>query len=99
MSRIILHPQYVPGDQYNDVALLLLADEAVLGSTVGTICLPPQSQSFDGAQCFSSGWGKDIFGNRGRYQQVGFQGLGEIFCARQESFFYWIIGGYVARGF
>lgn len=98
MSRIILHPQYVPGDQYNDVALLLLADEAVLGSTVGTICLPPPSQSFDGARCFSSGWGKDIFGNRGRYQQVGFQGLGEIFCARQECF-YWIIGEYVARGF
>ncbi|XP_037793543.1 phenoloxidase-activating factor 2-like [Penaeus monodon] len=70
VSRIILHPQYVPGDQYNDVALLLLADEAVLGSTVGTICLPPPSQSFDGARCFSSGWGKDIFGNRGRYQQI-----------------------------
>lgn len=70
VSRIIIHPQYTPGDQYNDVALLLLADEAQLGSTVSTICLPPPSQSFDGARCFSSGWGKDIFGSEGQYQQI-----------------------------
>ncbi|ROT73787.1 serine proteinase 1 [Penaeus vannamei] len=61
VSRIIIHPQYTPGDQYNAL-LLLLADEAQLGSTVSTICLPPRrpSPSFDGARCFSSGWGKTL---------------------------------------
>nr|XP_027216366.1 phenoloxidase-activating factor 2-like [Penaeus vannamei] len=59
VSRIIIHPQYTPGDQYNAL-LLLLADEAQLGSTVSTICLPPRRPTPGGARHFGEG----------QYQQI-----------------------------
>lgn len=70
VSRIIRHPDYVTRDIINDVALLILERQAQLGHSVQTICLPRPFQTFDGSRCHSSGWGKNVFGEKGKYQQV-----------------------------
>ncbi|KAK4316476.1 hypothetical protein Pmani_012378 [Petrolisthes manimaculis] len=70
VRRILLHPMYNSINFYYDVALLYLDGEAVLGPTVDTICLPNPYEDFVGPGCYSSGWGKDIFGDSGRYQQI-----------------------------
>ncbi|XP_069177246.1 phenoloxidase-activating factor 2 isoform X2 [Procambarus clarkii] len=70
VSQIHLHPDFNPKSLKYDVALLQLKQPAQLGPTVDTICLPSPFQKFDGSQCVSSGWGKDIFGQEGKYQQI-----------------------------
>lgn len=70
MERVEYHPQYSYEDLKYDVALLFLGTEAVLGATVDTICLPDHEHDFDGSACVTSGWGKDMFGEGGKYQEV-----------------------------
>lgn len=70
VQRIALHPQFSPSQLTYDVALLFLEHEAQIGPTVSPICLPNPSEIFDGANCYTSGWGKDAFGESGRYQQI-----------------------------
>lgn len=70
LERIECHPQFSYKHLKYDVALLFLATEAVLGSTVDTICLPEHEHDFDGSTCVSSGWGKSSFGEGGKYQEV-----------------------------
>lgn len=71
VREILVHPNFSQTTFVNDVALLFLDGEAVLGPTVDTICLPDPLQDFTGPGCYSSGWGKDMFGDTGKYQQVG----------------------------
>jgi secreted trypsin-like serine protease len=60
---------FVP--QQNDMALLFLAGAPLeLAPNINTVCLPPQNHSFYNPDCFISGWGKDIFGKDGRYQNI-----------------------------
>lgn len=70
VNKILIHPNYIPKHLHYDVALLFLDHEAELGPTVDTICLPELGQTFDGDRCISSGWGKDLFGKEGKYQQI-----------------------------
>lgn len=41
-----------------------------IAENVNTICLPPPNTIFDGSRCFVSGWGKDRFGQEGKYQVI-----------------------------
>ncbi|XP_037798373.1 phenoloxidase-activating factor 2-like isoform X1 [Penaeus monodon] len=68
--RVAVHPQFNSSTLAYNVALLFLEREATLGPTVDTVCLPDHDQFFDGAMCFSGGWGKDSFGRSGRYQEI-----------------------------
>jgi plasma kallikrein len=53
------------------VALLFLAaPQLELAPNINTVCLPPQYNRFDDHHCFVSSWGKNIFGNEGRYQRI-----------------------------
>ncbi|KAK8752604.1 hypothetical protein OTU49_006490 [Cherax quadricarinatus] len=70
VSKIHVHPQFNRRKLTHDVALLQLQQAAPLGPTIDTICLPNPSQKFDGSLCLSSGWGKDLFGMQGKYQQI-----------------------------
>jgi plasma kallikrein len=42
----------------------------LLTHNINTVCLPPQDHSFANQNCFVSGWGKDIHGKRGHYQNI-----------------------------
>ncbi|XP_046658312.1 phenoloxidase-activating factor 2-like [Homalodisca vitripennis] len=70
VTRIILHDQYYAGGLHNDVALLLLEYPLELNPVVGTICLPVQDENMNGRNCTVTGWGKDVFGNKGKYQEI-----------------------------
>ncbi|CAL4076549.1 unnamed protein product, partial [Meganyctiphanes norvegica] len=71
VRRIIYHPRFNREQRSYNYALLILERPAKMGETVGTICLPPNPvQRFDGQQCIISGWGKDVFGDEGRYQKI-----------------------------
>lgn len=64
----VIHPEYRRGSQFNDIALLFLAEPVTIAENVNVACLPQQGDVFDGVSCFASGWGKDQFGANGRYQ-------------------------------
>lgn len=55
---------------YNDIALLFLDTPIQIAENVNTACLPPPNTMFDSDQCFVSGWGKDRFGQEGKYQVI-----------------------------
>uniref|UniRef100_A0A336LZK5 CSON008593 protein n=1 Tax=Culicoides sonorensis TaxID=179676 RepID=A0A336LZK5_CULSO len=68
--RKVVHENFNSKALYNNVALLVLDNSAVLQDNIGTICLPPQGTKFDGARCTASGWGKDHYGKEGKYQVI-----------------------------
>jgi len=37
---------------------------------ISPVCLPPKGYEFAGQRCFVTGWGKDAFGEIGKYQNV-----------------------------
>jgi Trypsin len=37
---------------------------------ISPACLPPRFQEFVGQRCWVTGWGKDAFGNGGKYQNI-----------------------------
>lgn len=63
VSRIFIHENFHPGALRNDYALLILTQPLELAENIDVVCLPEANEVFDGAQCFASGWGKNVFGN------------------------------------
>ncbi|KAG0715765.1 Phenoloxidase-activating factor 2 [Chionoecetes opilio] len=63
-------PNYVGSILSYDVALLILDSPAQLGHTIDTICLPPPHLDFHHHRCVVSGWGKDMFSEVGKFQQI-----------------------------
>lgn len=70
VEKIAVHEDFYAGALYNDVALLFLTKEAKLAPHIDTVCLPPSNINFDGTRCFASGWGRDSFGQEGRYEVI-----------------------------
>jgi len=74
VKRIVVHEAYYAGALFNDVALLFLNEPVKFAPNIDTICLPPAAtvnrNLFDGQTCFASGWGKNSFGQDGKYQVI-----------------------------
>ena len=70
VTEVIIHEAYYKGGLHNDVALLILTTPVELVENVNTACLPPQGFNFDGARCFASGWGKNLWSKEGKYQVI-----------------------------
>ncbi|XP_066150577.1 phenoloxidase-activating factor 2 isoform X2 [Euwallacea fornicatus] len=70
VQTIISHPQYYAGALYNDIAVLYLESPFEMAENVNTICLPPQGTITNGTTCYATGWGKDVFGQKGKYQVI-----------------------------
>ncbi|XP_076250481.1 phenoloxidase-activating factor 2-like [Rhynchophorus ferrugineus] len=70
VQTVTVHPQYYAGALYNDVAVLYLQSPVEIAKNVEPVCLPPQDFSLNAATCFASGWGKDVFGQKGKYQVI-----------------------------
>lgn len=68
---LIVHPDFVPGNLINDIALLRL-DSPLDPSLphINPACLPTADESFARQRCWVTGWGKDTFGQRGSFQSV-----------------------------
>lgn len=69
--RVIIHPEYYAGTLQNDIAILKLGQPLNLATSphIGLPCLPAH-QDFSGQRCWTTGWGKDAFGENGRYQNI-----------------------------
>lgn len=70
VEKIVVHPDFQRRTHENNVALLILQKDAEYSDTVMPVCLPQPGQEFAGAKCFVTGWGKDVFGETGRYQSI-----------------------------
>ena len=67
-----IHPEYYPGNLYNDIAVIKLDGfvDFARNAHISPVCLPDAFQNFAGKRCWVSGWGKDAFGKGGSYQHV-----------------------------
>lgn len=70
VHEIVIHKDFYKGGLFNDVALLFLTEPFQLEENVRPICLPPANTNFDFARCYATGWGKDVFGQQGKYQVI-----------------------------
>ncbi|CAG0888343.1 unnamed protein product [Cyprideis torosa] len=68
VSAVNIHPDYKPGPEFNDIAVLLLKDEVVIRDHIHTVCLPVPQEKFDDKRCVATGWGKDAF--EGKYSEI-----------------------------
>lgn len=66
----IIHEGFYAAAVHNDFALLFLAEPMKLGGHIDTLCLPSPQQPIDPTRCLVTGWGKDKFGQGGRYQVI-----------------------------
>ncbi|XP_028135685.1 uncharacterized protein LOC114330529 isoform X2 [Diabrotica virgifera virgifera] len=67
-----VHPEFYAGTLYNDIAILRM-DKPVDWSKsphISPACLPHPQDDYTGARCWTTGWGKDAFGDFGKYQNI-----------------------------
>ncbi|XP_031359219.1 phenoloxidase-activating factor 2-like [Photinus pyralis] len=70
IQQIVIHEGYKSNNLFNDVALIVLNRPFDKAAHIGTICLPHQGVVVNSRNCFVSGWGKDVFGKKGRFQVI-----------------------------
>ncbi|XP_043381842.1 chymotrypsinogen A isoform X1 [Chelonia mydas] len=59
IQEVFTHPQYSSSTTSNDIALIKLATDAELGSTVALVCLAAAGDRYQSGQlCVTTGWGK-----------------------------------------
>ena len=69
VSAITIHPDYQPGKEWNNIAIIELKEPVNLQYNINNICLPFGGIIFpEYTRCFVSGWGKDSF--EGKYQHI-----------------------------
>ncbi|XP_026762413.2 uncharacterized protein LOC113521174 isoform X1 [Galleria mellonella] len=67
-----VHPLYYAGTLDNDLAILKL-DHPVEWTKyphISPACLPDKYTDYSGQRCWTTGWGKDAFGDYGKYQNT-----------------------------
>ncbi|KAF2880744.1 hypothetical protein ILUMI_25416 [Ignelater luminosus] len=70
VKTIIIHPEYYAGALFNDVAVLILDSPLEIAENVDSVCLPEQGLVTENARCFTTYWGKDVFGQKDKYQVI-----------------------------
>ncbi|XP_023301364.2 uncharacterized protein LOC111683517 isoform X1 [Lucilia cuprina] len=67
-----IHPEYYAGTLDNDLAVLKLDHpvDFTKNPHISPACLPDKFSDFTGARCWTTGWGKDAFGDQGKYQNI-----------------------------
>ncbi|EZA61689.1 hypothetical protein DMN91_003623 [Ooceraea biroi] len=69
---VFVHPEFYAGTLANDIAILKLDHDVDFGKNphISPACLPDKHDDFTGARCWTTGWGKDAFGDYGKYQNI-----------------------------
>nr|XP_027211158.1 transmembrane protease serine 9-like [Penaeus vannamei] len=57
VSQIIEHPDYQPGNEINDIALIKLSSPVQVSDTVLPVCMPPPNPTYAGKTATVTGWG------------------------------------------
>nr|XP_014289638.1 uncharacterized protein LOC106689256 [Halyomorpha halys] len=68
--RTIMHPRFFRGNLWNDFALLIVDKPFEFAENVDTVCLPSPGIVSLSKECYACGWGKDQFGQIGKYQII-----------------------------
>ncbi|XP_068618770.1 uncharacterized protein [Battus philenor] len=69
---IHVHPLYYAGTLDNDLAILKLEHPVdwTKYPHISPACLPDKYTEYAGQRCWTTGWGKDAFGDYGKYQNI-----------------------------
>ncbi|XP_045495773.1 phenoloxidase-activating factor 2-like [Colias croceus] len=77
IAKVFTHPSFDPNTLQYDITVLRLSSAVPFtpmngaATTINRACLPPSSTStYTGQRCWVAGWGKDMFGVQGQYQQI-----------------------------
>ncbi|XP_048003786.1 phenoloxidase-activating factor 2-like [Leguminivora glycinivorella] len=71
VAEIYIHSDFQSKNLKNDMALLRLSQPVELAEHIGLLCLPEQGESFESSrECVANGWGKHVFGQKGRYAVI-----------------------------
>ncbi|CAF4940063.1 unnamed protein product [Pieris macdunnoughi] len=71
VSEIIIRPDFQAASVQNDLALLRLESPVELADHINVICMPSTEEEFETSKnCVANGWGKDVFGQAGRYAVI-----------------------------
>ncbi|KAJ0182502.1 hypothetical protein K1T71_001871 [Dendrolimus kikuchii] len=77
VQKVFTHPSYNANTLQYDITVLRLATSVPFTPTAGAAvtinraCLPPAATtSYTDQRCWVSGWGKNMFGVQGQYQQI-----------------------------
>ncbi|PNF43247.1 hypothetical protein B7P43_G14886 [Cryptotermes secundus] len=67
-----IHPEFYAGTLYNDIAVLRLTQpvDTARSPHIAPACLPDPHSDYTGSRCWTTGWGKDAFGDYGKYQNI-----------------------------
>lgn len=89
ISAVTVHPEFYAGTLYNDVAILRMDKPVDYNKYphISPACLPNPRDDYTGTRCWTTGWGKDAFGDFGKYQnilkEVDVPIVGQAQCHRQ----------------
>ncbi|XP_025986900.1 uncharacterized protein LOC105197529 isoform X2 [Solenopsis invicta] len=69
---VFIHPEFYAGTLDNDIAILKLDHDVDFAKNphISAACLPDKLDDFTGTRCWTTGWGKDAFGDYGKYQNI-----------------------------
>ncbi|XP_023247167.1 serine proteinase stubble-like isoform X1 [Copidosoma floridanum] len=70
VNSINKHPWYDGSTLGYDFALLMLTEPFELADNVELVCLPEKDEVSDSKDCYVTGWGKNAFGEKGKYSTV-----------------------------
>ncbi|XP_076624592.1 uncharacterized protein LOC143343509, partial [Colletes latitarsis] len=72
VASIHVHPEFYAGTLYNDIAILRFEHQVDFQRNphVNPACLPDKRDDFARSRCWTTGWGKDAFGDFGKYQNI-----------------------------
>lgn len=72
VTNVAIHPEYYAGTLDNDLAILRLNVPVDFTNAphISPACLPDKFSDYTGHRCWTTGWGKDAFGDFGKYQNI-----------------------------
>ncbi|XP_076240927.1 uncharacterized protein LOC143183288 [Calliopsis andreniformis] len=72
VANINVHPEFYAGTLYNDIAILRIDHDVDFQKNphISPACLPDKRDDFVKSRCWTTGWGKDAFGDFGKYQNI-----------------------------
>ncbi|XP_066249866.1 uncharacterized protein [Euwallacea similis] len=72
IAALTVHPEFYAGTLANDIAILRMNTPVdwTKHPHISPACLPHPQDDYTGARCWTTGWGKDAFGDFGKYQNI-----------------------------
>lgn len=67
-----VHPEFYAGTLVNDIAIMRIDKPIDFNQNphISPACLPEPFTDYTGSRCWTTGWGKDAFGDYGKYQNI-----------------------------